>query len=124
MVQVAYAYRLINLPVEALATIEQAYQQNSKSLAVLQEYVYDLAAIGAYKKLSNYFKLTKNQQTEQLQQTLQVSEFSQHVNNAIARYKYLNRQGLSDAESYAELDAVLEQGQKYNSKCHQTTLTI
>lgn len=113
LVQVAYAYRLINLPVEALATIEQAYQQNSKSLAVLQEYVYDLAAIGAYKKAQQLLQVNeKNQQTEQLQQTLQVSEFSQHVNNAIARYKYLNRQGLSDAESYAELDAVLEQGQK------------
>lgn len=113
LVQVAYAYRLINLPVEALATIEQAYQQNSKSSAVLQEYVYDLAAIGAYKKAQQLLKVNeKNQQTEQLQQTLQVSEFSQHVNNAIARYKYLNRQGLSDAESYAELDAVLDQGQK------------
>ncbi|HAB69551.1 MAG TPA: poly-beta-1,6 N-acetyl-D-glucosamine export porin PgaA, partial [Acinetobacter nosocomialis] len=113
LVQVAYAYRLINLPVEALATIEQAYQQNSKSSAVLQEYVYDLAAIGAYKKAQQLLQVNeKNQQTEQLQQTLQVSEFSQHVNNAIARYKYLNRQGLSDAESYAELDAVLEQGQK------------
>ncbi len=44
-------------------------------------------------------------------QTLQVSEFSQHINNAIARYKYLNREGLSDA-SFAELDKVLEQGQK------------
>ncbi len=73
LVQVAYAYRLINLPVEALATIEQAYQQNSKSSAVLQEYVYDLAAIGAYKKaqqllqvnekiskLSSYSKLYKS----------------------------------------------------------------
>ncbi|MFH4377074.1 poly-beta-1,6 N-acetyl-D-glucosamine export porin PgaA, partial [Acinetobacter baumannii] len=90
---------------------EQAYQQNSKSSAVLQEYVYDLAAIGAYKKAQQLLQVNeKNQQTEQLQQTLQVSEFSQHVNNAIARYKYLNRQGLSDAESYAELDAVLEQG--------------
>lgn len=48
--------------------------------------------------------------------TLQVSEFSQHINNAIARYKYLNREGLSDAESFAELDKVLEQGQK---KMHQ-----
>ena len=48
--------------------------------------------------------------------TLQVSEFSQHINNAIARYKYLNREGLADAESFAELDKVLEQGQKCISK--------
>lgn len=40
----------------------------------------------------------------------------QHINNAIARYKYLNREGLADAESFAELDKVLEQGQKYISK--------
>ena len=53
----------------------------------------------------------KTEQTAQMLQTLQVSEFSQHINNAIARYKYLNREGLSDAESFVELDKVLEQGQ-------------
>ena len=53
----------------------------------------------------------KTEQTAQMLQTLQVSEFSQHINNAIARYKYLNREGLADAESFAELDKVLEQGQ-------------
>ncbi len=58
----------------------------------------------------------KTEQTVQMLQTLQVSEFSQHINNAIARYKYLNREGLADAESFAELDKVLEQGQKYISK--------
>ena len=58
----------------------------------------------------------KTEQTAQMLETLQVSEFSQHINNAIARYKYLNREGLSDAESFAELDKVLEQGQKCISK--------
>ncbi|QNW95921.1 poly-beta-1,6 N-acetyl-D-glucosamine export porin PgaA [Acinetobacter seifertii] len=113
LVRIAYAYRLINLPVDALATIEHAYQQQPKSSSVLQEYVYDLIAIGAYKKAQQLLQTSeKNQQTAQLQQTLQVSEFSQQVNNAITRYKYLNRQGLSDAESFAELDSVLEKGQK------------
>lgn len=113
LVRIAYAYRLINLPVDALATIEDAYQQQPKSSAVLQEYVYDLIAIGAYKKAQQLLQTSeKNQQTVQLQQTLQVSEFSQQVNNAITRYKYLNRQGLSDTESFTELDSVLEQGQK------------
>ncbi len=51
-VQIAYAYRLINSPVDALSAIEQAYQQQPKSFAVLQEYSYDLAAVGAYKKSS------------------------------------------------------------------------
>ncbi len=41
--------------------------------------------------------------------------FSQHINNAIARYKYLNREGSADAESFAELDKVLEQ----RTKIHQ-----
>ncbi len=50
LVRVAYAYRLINLPVDALATVEHAYQQQPKSSSVLQEYVYDLIAIGSYKK--------------------------------------------------------------------------
>ncbi len=113
MVRIAYAYRLINLPVDALATIEHAYQQQPKSSSVLQEYVYDLIAIGAYKKAQQLLQTSeKNQQTAQLQQTLQVSEFSQQVNNSIIRYKYLNRQGLSDTESFAELDSVLEKGQK------------
>ncbi|KHO16160.1 biofilm synthesis protein [Acinetobacter baumannii] len=113
LVRIAYAYRLINLPVDALATIEHAYQQQPKSSSVLQEYVYDLIAIGAYKKAQQLLQTSeKNQQTAQLQQTLQVSEFSQQVNNAITRYKYLNRQGLSDTESFAELDSVLEKGQK------------
>lgn len=113
LVRIAYAYRLINLPVDALATIEHAYQQQAKSSSILQEYVYDLIAIGAYKKAQQLLQTSeKNQQTVQLQQTLQVSEFSQQVNNAITRYKYLNRQGLSDTESFTELDSVLEQGQK------------
>ncbi|GAA5560981.1 poly-beta-1,6-N-acetyl-D-glucosamine export protein [Acinetobacter schindleri] len=113
LVRIAYAYRLINLPVDALATIEHAYQQQPKSSSVLQEYVYDLIAIGAYKKAQQLLQTNeKNQQTVQLQQTLQVSEFSQQVNNAIIRYKYLNRQGLSDTESFTELDSVLEKGQK------------
>lgn len=113
LVRIAYAYRLINLPVDALATIEPAYQQQAKSSSVLQEYVYDLIAIGAYKKAQQLLQTSeKNQQTAQLQQTLQVSEFSQQVNNSITRYKYLNRQGLSDTESFAELDSVLEKGQK------------
>jgi len=50
LVQIAYAYRLINLPVDALSAIEQAYKQQPKSFAVLQEYSYDLAAVGAYNK--------------------------------------------------------------------------
>ncbi len=89
LVRIAYAYRLINLPVDALATIEHAYQQQPKSSSVLQEYVYDLIAIGAYKKAQQLLQTSeKNQQTAQLQQTLQVSEFSQQVNNSIIRYKY------------------------------------
>ncbi|MEQ1343080.1 poly-beta-1,6 N-acetyl-D-glucosamine export porin PgaA [Acinetobacter seifertii] len=113
LVRIAYAYRLINLPVDALTTIEHAYQQQPKSSSVLQEYVYDLIAIGAYKKAQQLLQTSeKNQQTAQFQQTLQVSEFSQQVNNSITRYKYLNRQGLSDTESFAELDSVLEKGQK------------
>ncbi|MGQ0903854.1 poly-beta-1,6 N-acetyl-D-glucosamine exporter porin PgaA [Acinetobacter baumannii] len=117
LVRVAYAYRLINLPVDALATVEHAYQQQPKSSSVLQEYVYDLIAIGSYKKAQQLLQASeKTEQTVQMLQTLQVSEFSQHINNAIARYKYLNREGLSDAESFAELDKVLEQGQKMHQQ--------
>lgn len=54
----------------------------------------------------------KNTQTESLQHWLKVSEFSQRVNNAITRYKYLNREGMSDSEGFAELDAVLKQGEQ------------
>jgi Tfp pilus assembly protein PilF len=112
-VQIAYAYRLINSPVDALAAIEQAYQQQPKSFAVLQEYTYDLAAVGAYKKAQQLLLASdKNAQTESLQHWLQVSEFSQRVNNAITRYKYLNREGMSDSEGFAELDAVLKQGEQ------------
>lgn len=113
LVQVAYAYRLINSPVDALSVIEQAYQQQPKSFAVLQEYTYDLAAVGAYKKAQQLLLASdKNVQTESLQHWLKVSEFSQRVNNAITRYKYLNREGLSDNEGFAELDEVLKQGEQ------------
>lgn len=113
LVQIAYAYRLINLPVDALSAIEQAYKQQPKSFAVLQEYSYDLAAVGAYNKAQELLLASdKNAQTESLQHWLQVSEFSQRVNNAIARYKYLNREGMSDNEGFAELDAVLKQGEQ------------
>ncbi|WP_309949203.1 poly-beta-1,6 N-acetyl-D-glucosamine export porin PgaA [Acinetobacter calcoaceticus] len=113
LVQIAYAYRLINLPVDALSAIEQAYKQQPKSFAVLQEYSYDLAAVGAYNKAQQLLLASdKNAQTESLQHWLQVSEFSQRVNNAIARYKYLNREGMSDSEGFAELDAVLKQGEQ------------
>lgn len=112
-VQIAYAYRLINSPVDALSAIEQAYQQQPKSFAVLLEYSYDLAAVGAYKKAQQLLTASdKNAQTESLQHWLQVSEFSQRVNNAITRYKYLNREGMSDSEGFAELDAVLKQGEQ------------
>ncbi|MDU6286913.1 MAG: poly-beta-1,6 N-acetyl-D-glucosamine export porin PgaA, partial [Acinetobacter sp.] len=112
-VQIAYAYRLINSPVDALSAIEQAYQQQPKSFAVLQEYSYDLAAVGAYKKAQQLLLASdKNAQTESLQHWLKVSEFSQRVNNAITRYKYLNREGMSDSEGFAELDAVLKQGEQ------------
>ncbi|MCT9189161.1 tetratricopeptide repeat protein, partial [Acinetobacter baumannii] len=113
LVQIAYAYRLINSPVDALSTIEQAYQQQPKSFAVLQEYTYDLAAVGAYKKAQQLLLASdKNVQTESLKHWLQVSEFSQRVNNAITRYKYLNREGMSDSEGFPELDAVLKQGEQ------------
>ncbi|MGE8551613.1 MAG: poly-beta-1,6 N-acetyl-D-glucosamine export porin PgaA, partial [Acinetobacter calcoaceticus] len=113
LVQIAYAYRLINLPVDALSAIEQAYKQQPKSFAVLQEYSYDLAAVGAYNKAQQLLLASdKNAEIESLQHWLQVSEFSQHVNNAIARYKYLNREGMSDSEGFAELDAVLKQGEQ------------
>lgn len=59
LVRVAYAYRLINLPVDALATVEHAYQQQTKSSSVLQEYVYDLIAIGSYKRHNNCCKRAK-----------------------------------------------------------------
>ncbi len=112
-VQIAYAYRLINSPVDALSAIEQAYQQQPKSFTVLQEYIYDLAAVGAYKKAQQLLLASdKNVQTESLQHWLKVSEFSQRVNNAITRYKYLNREGMSDSEGFAELDAVLKQGEQ------------
>ncbi|MEB3863758.1 poly-beta-1,6 N-acetyl-D-glucosamine export porin PgaA [Acinetobacter sp. IK31] len=113
LVQIAYAYRLINLPVDALSAIEQAYKQQPKSFAVLQEYSYDLAAVGAYNKAQQLLLTSdKNTQIESLQHWLQVSEYSQRVNNAIARYKYLNREGMSDSEGFAELDAVLKQGEQ------------
>lgn len=113
LVQIAYAYRLINLPVDALSAIEQAYKQQPKSFAVLQEYSYDLAAVGAYNKAQQLLLGSdKNAEIESLQHWLQVSEFSQRVNNAIARYKYLNREGMSDSEGFAELDAVLKQGEQ------------
>ncbi|WP_151743184.1 poly-beta-1,6 N-acetyl-D-glucosamine export porin PgaA [Acinetobacter calcoaceticus] len=113
LVQIAYAYRLINLPVDALSAIEQAYKQQPKSFAVLQEYSYDLAAVGAYNKAQQLLLASdKNAEIESLQHWLQVSEFSQRVNNAIARYKYLNREGMSDSEGFAELDAVLKQGEQ------------
>ncbi len=112
-VQIAYAYRLINSPVDALSVIEQAYQQQPNSFAVLQEYSYDLAAVGSYKKAQQLLLASdKNAQTEALQHWLKVSEFSQRVNNAITRYKYLNREGMSDSEGFAELDAVLKQGEQ------------
>lgn len=113
LVQIAYAYRLINLPVDALSAIEQAYKQQPKSFAVLQEYSYDLAAVGSYNKAQQLLLASdKNAEIESLQHWLQVSEFSQRVNNAIARYKYLNREGMSDSEGFAELDAVLKQGEQ------------
>lgn len=112
-VQIAYAYRLINSPVDALSVIEQAYQQQPNSFAVLQEYSYDLAAVGSYKKAQQLLLASdKNAQTEALQHWLKVSEFSQRVNNAVTRYKYLNREGMSDSEGFAELDAVLKQGEQ------------
>lgn len=77
-VQIAYAYRLINSPVDALSVIEQAYQQQPNSFAVLQEYSYDLAAVGSYKKAQQLLLASdKNAQTEALQHWLKVSEFSQ-----------------------------------------------
>ncbi len=76
LVRVAYAYRLINLPVDALATVEHAYQQQTKSSSVLQEYVYDLIAIGSYKKAQQLLQASEklNKQCKCLQ-TLRVSEF-------------------------------------------------
>ena len=118
-IQVAYAYRILNRPVEALSAIEKAYKQQPKSPAVIQEYVYDLAAIGSYQKAEQLLKNAgPNEQTQKLQHWIDVSAFSQQVNNAISRYKYLNRQGMTDAESFVELDRVLAQGRVLQGQIH------
>ncbi|KAA8734363.1 poly-beta-1,6 N-acetyl-D-glucosamine export porin PgaA [Acinetobacter qingfengensis] len=108
LIQVSYAYRISEKPVQSLDAATRAYQKAPDQWAVQEEYVRALLSMGGVTKAFHVIKeIKKKPQQQQLYLTAKLLQFSQDINFAISRYRFLSAKGEPDVLSYADFDHVL-----------------
>lgn len=108
LMQVAYSYRMINHPAEALHAIQYAYEKKPLDQNIQKEYVNSLMALGSYQRADALMKQYPDTLWEShLSQQIQLGHLAQEMNAAVKRHQYLSSRGESDAVSYEKLDRIL-----------------
>nr|WP_241675258.1 poly-beta-1,6 N-acetyl-D-glucosamine export porin PgaA [Acinetobacter guerrae] len=116
LAQLTYAYRLLDMPVDALIAANLAITTSQPSLNIQEQYIYALMMNSDFRTAEQYIQ---QQQLEQkipnISYTVKTREFSQKIKNAIQYYKVKNYQG-EVTESYLILDQVLAEMQSYENE--------
>lgn len=109
LTQVSYAYRMVDKPIESLNAATLAYKKAPSQMGVQEEYFYALTASDSLLEAQQFLKSHSalKQSQPKLALNLELLQFSQEINQATDRYKYLSNQGEGDKVSYAYLDMCL-----------------
>lgn len=113
LAQLAYTYRLLRQPVQALETAQYALSL-SRDEAVQEQYVLALAANADYEGAQRYLQQNGAVQG-QLKHDVQLLKFRQHIRHAIDFYKVQSEQDRGKI-AYTELDRVLAEMQTYEQQ--------
>lgn len=112
--QVAYVYRTLGQPMDALIAIQYAAAKEPQNKDIQQEYIHSLLALGAYQRAENFIQQHElHTWAEPLQPQIDLGDFSQRINTAIKRQQYLSARGENEAESFSALDEVLLDAQQH-----------
>lgn len=111
----AYAYRLLEMPVESLAIAKRAVQANANNESHSQ-YVLALLANSDYFTADQYIK---NQRLDinqpQLKHVLKLNEFSQYTQQAIQYYQVAHQQDRG-YQANLKLDEILQEMRAYETQ--------
>ena len=116
LAQLAYAYRILNMPVEALNTASLAVEKNPNNSSAQEQYALALMVNADYAKAEKYIQ--NNQilaNKPQLRTNAKISEFTLRIQNAVQYYKastYRDRGNIA----YKQLNQVIDEMAKYESQ--------
>ncbi len=116
LAQLAYAYRVLNMPVEALNAANLAVEKNPDSSSTQEQYALALMINADYAKAEKYIQknesLTKN---SQLRVNTKIGEFTQRILNAIEYYKLSTYRDRGKV-AYQQLDLVIADMTKFEAQ--------
>lgn len=119
LIQLSYAYRIIDQPIRALAIIQKNNIEDINATSQ-QEYLNVLIALGAYQQALAW--IHKNPEIDlthtRRRQTL-LGQLSESIKNAIKSQKLLASQGQADHQSFAQIDQVLKHATDIESEFKQ-----
>lgn len=108
LIQLSYAYRIIDQPIRALAIIQKNNIKDMNATSQ-QEYLNVLIALGSYQQaLAWIIKNPKIDLTHARRRQTLLAEFSESIKNAIKSQKLLAYEGQPDIQSFAQIDQVLK----------------
>ena len=115
LAQLAYTYRLLNMPIEAMNAANLAIEKN-KDLSTEEQYVLALMANSNYAKAEQYLSRNEiSQKQPQLGTTVKISEFTQRIQNAVQYIKSANYRARGNSP-YQPLDRVLADMERYETQ--------
>ncbi|MBK0064054.1 MULTISPECIES: poly-beta-1,6 N-acetyl-D-glucosamine export porin PgaA [unclassified Acinetobacter] len=113
LAQLSYAYRVLDMPVEALNAANLAMTTTQPDEPIQEQYIYALIMNSDFRTAEQYIQQHQlEQKIPNIGYTVKTREFSQKIKNAIQYYKVKNYQGEA-TESYLILDQVLVQMQAF-----------
>ncbi len=114
LAQLAYTYRILNMPVEELKAASLAVEKNQNTSSQ-EQYALALMVNANYSKADQYIQknelLTKN---PQLRTYIQINEFTQRIQNAVEYYK-LSMYRDRGKVAYKQLDLVIADMEKFET---------
>nr|WP_269091546.1 poly-beta-1,6 N-acetyl-D-glucosamine export porin PgaA [Acinetobacter sp. SM34] len=115
LAQLAYTYRLLNMPIDAINAATLAIEKN-KDLSTDEQYVLALMANSNYAKAEQYLSRNEiSQKQPQLGTTVKISEFTQRIQNAEQYIKLANYRARG-SNPYQPLDRVLADMESYEAQ--------
>ncbi|OTG98200.1 poly-beta-1,6 N-acetyl-D-glucosamine export porin PgaA [Acinetobacter sp. ANC 4654] len=115
LAQLAYAYRMLDMPIEALNAASLAVEKNPNS-STQEQYVLALMANADYAKAEKYIQDNEVLRKQpQLRASAKISEFTQRIQNAVQYYKVLTYRDRGNV-AYRQLNQVLADMAKFESQ--------
>ena len=115
LAQMSYAYRVLNMPVEALQIAQDALSKQASNIDIQEQYVLALMANSDYVQVEQYINSHNlSASRPNLIHSVKLNEFSQRIQNAIQSQRMLTYrdQGML---AYNKLDQVIADMQRYET---------